>query len=74
MMKNDEELPRKHLGSVTEAPRLGFFPFFLFSSLISSENSVQEMLNNLNSTPSPIFFKKKIGLLSDEVFLSAPPN
>ena len=33
--KNDKELPqncsRKCLGSVTEAPRLGFFSFFLFS-------------------------------------------
>ena len=48
-MKNSKGLPqnrsRKHLGSITEAPRLGFFFFFLFSSLISSESLVQKLLD-----------------------------
>jgi len=64
-MENSEESPRnclrKRLGSVTEAPRLGFYSRKHFFSLISRDLSIPEGLNIFALPSSPIYRRKEGG-------------
>jgi len=61
-VKNDEEFPqnhlRKHLGSVTEAPRLGFSSRKHIFSPKTAEMHSQGVMNILKQPPSPIYREK----------------
>jgi len=61
-VKNDEEFPqnrlRKRLGSVAEAPQLGFSLRKHIFSPKTAEKHSQEVWNILKQPPSPIYREK----------------